>query len=159
MGASDVQYSVDQEIGQFFEKTSATRLACDTYTKEHLGGDIIPVAVQGVCSYTVYAGLDSEYVAQFRLKSLQLSMETMNLARAIYGHFAPQVTFMGQLGEDTEGKEPLYIYFMNRIQGISYLDFILAHNSQIPENSPEFSVWRKNLIVDIARYADGVCYR
>jgi hypothetical protein len=89
MGASDLQYSVDQEIGHFFEKTSTTRIACDTYTKEHRGGDVIPVAVQGVCSYTVYAGPNSEFVAQFRLKSLQLRMETMNLARAIYGHLAP----------------------------------------------------------------------
>lgn len=153
MGASHLQYSLDQEIGHFFEKTSATRIACDTYTKEHLGGDVVPVAVQGVCSYTVYAGPNSEVVAQFRLKSLQLRMETMNLARAIYGHLAPQVTFRGQVGEDAEGKEPLYIYVMSRIQGISYLDFILAHNSEVPENSPEFSFWRKNLIIDIARYA------
>lgn len=128
MGGRDLQYSVDQEIGHFFEQTSATRIACDTYTKEHLGGDVIPVAVQGVCSYTVYAGPNSEFVAQFRLKSLQLSMETMNLARAIYGHLAPQATFRGQIGDDTEGKEPLYIYVMSRIQGISYFDFILAHN-------------------------------
>ena len=154
MGASDVQYSLDQEIGHFFEQTSTTRLACDTYAKENLGGDVIPVAVQGVCSYTVYAGPNSEFVAQFRLKSLQLKMETMDLARAIYSHLAPEVTFRGQVGDDIEGKEPLYIYFMNRIQGISYLDFILAHNSQVSENSPEFSLWRKNLIIDIARYAE-----
>ncbi|EQL28895.1 hypothetical protein RJZ56_006847 [Blastomyces dermatitidis] len=42
--------------------------------KEHLGGDI-PVAVQGVCSYTVYAGPKSDFVAQFRLKFLQLTNE------------------------------------------------------------------------------------
>jgi hypothetical protein len=33
------------------------------------------------------------------------------------------------------------------------LDFLLAHNAQVPENSPEFSAWRRNLVTDIARYA------
>ncbi|GIK00091.1 hypothetical protein Aspvir_004106 [Aspergillus viridinutans] len=147
-----MEYSVDDEIAQFFEKTSATRSACDEYAKKQLGGDIIPVAVQGVCSYTVYAGPNGEFVAQFRLKSLALRIETVDLARTIYGHFAPQVAFYGQIGKDVEGKEPLYIYVMSRIQGISYLDFLLAHNAQVPENSPEFSSWRSNLVTDIARF-------
>lgn len=99
-------YSVDQEIAKFFEKTAATRSACDTYAREHLGGDVIPVSVQGVCSYTVYAGPNAEFVARFRLKSLRLGMETTNLARTIYGHFAPEVAFKGEIGEETEGREP-----------------------------------------------------
>ncbi|CRG88971.1 hypothetical protein PISL3812_06006 [Talaromyces islandicus] len=152
MTTSDLEYSVDQEIAHFFEKTSVTRSACDAYAKEHLGGDIIPVAVQGVCSYTVYAGLNGEFVAQFRLKSLELRMDIAELAQTIYGQFAPRVTFRGQIGEDIEGKEPLYIYTMSRIQGISYLDFLLAHNSHVPENSPQFSSWRKTLIADIAGF-------
>jgi len=68
-----------------------------------------------------------------------MRMEIINLARAIYGHLAPQVTFKGQIGKDIEGKEPLDIYFMSRMQGISYLDFILTYNSQVPENSLKFS--------------------
>ncbi|EGE06894.1 hypothetical protein TEQG_05947 [Trichophyton equinum CBS 127.97] len=132
--------------------TSATRSACDTYTKEHIGGNITLVAVQGVCSYTIYTGPNTEFVAQFRLKSLELRIETVALARIIYGKFAPQVTFKGQIGEDIDGKEPLYIYVMSRIQGISYLDFLLANNSSVPENSPTFSSWRKYLITDIARF-------
>lgn len=66
--------------------------------------------------------------------SFRLNLETANLARTIYGDFSPQVTFEGEIGEDAEGKEALYIYVMSRIQGISYLDFILAHNSEISEN-------------------------
>jgi hypothetical protein len=138
MATSDLAYSVDQQIALFFEKAAATRSACDSFVREHLGGDVIPVAVQGVCSYTVYAGPNAELVVQFRLKSLQLRMETMNLARTIYGPFAPQVSFRGQIGEDIE-REPLCIYVMSRIRGISYLDFILAHNSYMSENSPKFS--------------------
>ncbi|EQL33190.1 hypothetical protein BDFG_04636 [Blastomyces dermatitidis ATCC 26199] len=152
MATSHLQYSVDQEIAHFFAKTSASRSACDTYVKEHLGGDIIPVAVQGVCSYTVYAGPKGEFVAQFRLKSLQLRMEIVNLAQTIYGHFVPQVSFRGQVGESADGKEPLYIYVMSRIRAISYLDFLLAQNTRVPENSLKFSSWRKNLVTDIAKF-------
>lgn len=153
MTTSDLAYSVDQEIADFFEKTAATRSACDNFARERLGGNVVPVAVQGVCSYTVYAGPNAEFVVQFRLASLQLSMDIANLARSIYGHFAPHVTFLGQIGEVIESKESLYIYVMSRVRGISYLDFILAHNSHVPENSSQFSSWRRNLVTDIAKYA------
>ncbi|KAJ5345396.1 hypothetical protein N7452_003400, partial [Penicillium brevicompactum] len=119
---------------------------------EHLGGNITPVAVQGVCSYTVYAGPNAESVVQYRLKSLALNMEIMDLVNAIYGTLAPQISFEGQIGEDHESKEPLYIYVMNRMAGASHLDFILAHNSDVPENSPEFSCWRQNLVADNAKF-------
>ncbi|KAL4898761.1 hypothetical protein BDV59DRAFT_207006 [Aspergillus ambiguus] len=152
MATRSLEYSVDQEIANFFERTTATRSACDTFAREHLGGNVIPVAVQGVCSYTVYAGPNAEFVAQFRLKSFRLNLETVNLARTIYGDFAPRVTFRGEIGEDAENKEALYIYVMSRIRGISYLDFILAHNSQVPENSVEFSLWRNNFVIDAARF-------
>jgi hypothetical protein len=59
---------------------------------------------------------------------------------------------MGEIGEDHESKEPLYIYVINRMPGISHLDFILAHNGEISENSLEFSRWRQNLVADNAKY-------
>ncbi|PYH34414.1 uncharacterized protein BO87DRAFT_358247 [Aspergillus neoniger CBS 115656] len=152
MATSSLDYSVDQAIASFFERTTATRSACDAFAREHLGGEIVPVAVQGVCSYTVYAGPNDEFVVQFRLKSSRLSMETVNLARAIYGEFAPEVITRGQIGKELVGKEALHIYVMDRIQGISYLDFILAHNNQFPENSAEFSSWRENLVIDCASF-------
>lgn len=67
-------------------------------------------------------------------------METAKLARSIYSHFAPQVTFIGQIREATESKEALSIYVISQLRGISYLDFILVYNSQVPENSPKFSL-------------------
>ncbi|KAL4916689.1 hypothetical protein BDW62DRAFT_211806 [Aspergillus aurantiobrunneus] len=152
MATSDMEYSVESEIHEFFKKVSTTRSACETYAREHVGGEIVPVAVQGVFSYTVYAGPHGKPVAQFCLKSLELKMETASLARAVYGHYAPRVEFVGQLGEEEEGKEPLYIYVMDRIQGISYLDFILAHSAVIPESSPGFFPWRKNIITDIVKF-------
>lgn len=83
------------------------------------------MTVQGNCSYSVYAGPECEFVVQFRLKSLMLKSEITALAREIYGFLAPNASFHGQLGEG--GKEPLFIYVMNPIPGISYLDFVLAN--------------------------------
>ncbi|PLB49178.1 hypothetical protein P170DRAFT_509780 [Aspergillus steynii IBT 23096] len=151
MAASDQTYHIDREIADFFKKTTTTRSACDDYAREHLGGNVVPVAVQGVCSYTVYAGPSAEFVVQFRLESLQLSMHTTNLAWTIYGPYVPQVSFKGEIGENMESREELYIYVLSRVRGVSYLDFILAHNSHVPESSPRFSLWRRNLVADIAK--------
>jgi hypothetical protein len=73
-----MNYEVEQEIVAFFEKTTTTRSACDNYASEHLSGNVTPVDVQGVCSYTVYASPNAEFVAQYRLKSLALNMDIMN---------------------------------------------------------------------------------
>jgi hypothetical protein len=83
------------------------------------------VTVQGNCGYSVYAGPEFEFVVQFRLKSLMLKSEIAAMAREIYGFLAPNATFHGQLGDDS--KEPLFVYVMNRIQGISHLAFVLAN--------------------------------
>ncbi|CAK7207610.1 hypothetical protein SEUCBS139899_010420 [Sporothrix eucalyptigena] len=162
-------YSVDEEIASFFDKTTTTREACDAFAIS-FGGCSTPVDIQGVCSYTVYAGSRSEFVVQFRLKSLKLSLEISHIARLIYGDFVPRVEYRGQLGEDrvteneevaaterkdskTKGtKEALFIYVMDRIPGITQLDFVLAHNAEIPEASPGFAQWRMNLTIGVAKF-------
>ena len=143
------EYSLDVAIAEFFSQTSASREACDNKAKDLVGGKVVPVTVQGNCSYSVYAGPEFEFVVQFRLKSLMLKSEIVALAREIYGSLAPNASFHGQLGED--GKEPLFVYVMNRIQGISYLDFVLANG--FPENSDENFNWRKTLMSDVAQYS------
>ncbi|KAJ5939725.1 hypothetical protein N7466_002859 [Penicillium verhagenii] len=152
MGSETPQeYSNDEEILSFFRKTSATRSSCDARARELVGGTVIPVAVQGFCSYSVYAGPDHEFVVQFRLKSLDLDTRMTTLASQIHGPLITPATSHGQIGEDgVDGKEPLCVYVMNRVKGISHLDFILAHN--VPENSVEWCTWRENLISDIAEY-------
>ncbi|KAI1174369.1 hypothetical protein F4777DRAFT_387634 [Nemania sp. FL0916] len=152
MASSNEEYSVDLEIAHFFEQTSATRSECDASAKELVGGDVVPVAIQGVCSYTVYAGPNQEFVVQFRLRSLDLKSEIVNLARHIHGSLVPDISFKGQLGKATDvtGKEPSCIYVMTRAQGISYLDFILKHD--FPMNSPEWFGWRHSMIADFARF-------
>ncbi|KAL7959373.1 hypothetical protein V8C34DRAFT_323048 [Trichoderma compactum] len=151
MTISYSEYSNDAEIAGFFTtKTSAARSACDARARELVGGSVVPVQVQGACSYSVYAGPDLEYVVQFRLKSLKLKTETAALARKIYGALAPEISFEGEIGDEIEGKEPLHVYLMRRIQGITHLDFILAHG--FPENSQEDFSRRKAFMADIARF-------
>ncbi|KAI1087877.1 hypothetical protein F5B19DRAFT_486372 [Rostrohypoxylon terebratum] len=122
------EYSLDAAIAKFFSQTSTTREACDIKA-QNLVGEVLPAAVQGNCSYSVYA-------------------EIVALEREICGSLAPATSFHGQLGDD--GKESLFIYVMNRIQGISYLDSILANC--FPENSDKNFFWRKTLISDVARF-------
>lgn len=80
MSSENQEYSVDQEIIDFFQKTSTDRSSCDDRAQKLVGGTVTPVAVQGVCSYSVYAGPNHEYVVQFRLRSLGLKTEIANIA-------------------------------------------------------------------------------
>ncbi|KAK7416916.1 hypothetical protein QQZ08_011834 [Neonectria magnoliae] len=150
MTIANPAYSANDEIVSFFTKTSATRLECDARANELTGGKVVPIEVQGVCSYSVYAGPDLEYVVQFRLKSLELKTQTSALASKVYGSLAPSVSSEGEIGDEASNKEPLYIYVMNRIKGLTYLDFILA--SGFPENSQKVFAYRKNLVADIAKF-------
>lgn len=76
----------------------------------------------------------------------------------------PRVSYEGEIGkgeedEDCSGKEkePLCVYMMDRVKGVSQLDFILEHNTDGRDNTPEWFSWRKNLITDVARYARRLC--
>ncbi|KAI0810104.1 hypothetical protein GGR55DRAFT_689273 [Xylaria sp. FL0064] len=142
------EYSLDSEIEAFFKKTSVIHATCDARARELVGGSVVPVDVQGACSYTVYAGPGLEHVVQFRLESLALSIEIASLATEVYGSLAPRVSFEGKIGE--KGKEPLHVYLMNRVRGITHLDFVLAYG--FPEHSLNNISWRKNLIGDVAHF-------
>lgn len=107
------EYSLNLAIAEFFSQTFASRELCDIKVKTLFGGKVVHVIVQGNCSYSVYAEPEFEFVVQYRLKSLMFESEIVILAREIYGLQAPNTSFHGQLGED--GKEPLFVYFMNRI--------------------------------------------
>ncbi|GAB7354900.1 hypothetical protein MBLNU459_g5534t1 [Dothideomycetes sp. NU459] len=150
MAASGEDYSVEQEVAAFFFKTSTTRAACDTRAKELVGGSITLVAVQGVCSYTVHAGTSSEFVVQYRLTSLALPLDKLALAHKVYGSLVPDVDLKGQLGEDADGREAVYIYIMPRVNGISHLDFILAYG--YPDYTPDICAARLTLVIDVARF-------
>jgi len=135
-------YSRDNAISNFFAKTSTSRKACDEKAISIVGGRVEPVAVQGNCSYSIYAGRNLEFVFQFRLASLPLNLETLQLARKIHGSVTPVILTYEQL-------EDVHVYAMPRIQGVTYLDFILA--DKYPQNSKENFALRKTLVADIAR--------
>jgi len=145
---SDQNYDVEQDVVTFFTKTTVTRSACDLRATELVDGGLQLVPVQGACSYTVYAGSELDSVIQFRLKSLALPLETMELAHQVYGTLAPEVALEGQIGEDDDDREALLVYVMPRMIGISRLDFILAYG--FPEDTPKNCDARLTLIKDAA---------
>ncbi|KAI1418935.1 hypothetical protein F5Y12DRAFT_789479 [Xylaria sp. FL1777] len=148
MSATYPEYNAASEIEAFFTKTSATRTMCDARALELAGGNVVPVDIQGACSYSVYAGPQLEYVVQFRLESLALKSEVTSLATKVHGSLAPRVSFEGKVGDGEQ--EPLYVYLMSRIRGVSHLEFILSNGS--PEDSPENYTWRQTIISDIATF-------
>ncbi|KAI9678632.1 MAG: hypothetical protein M1817_005689 [Caeruleum heppii] len=142
------EYRLDDALALFFSQTSVTREACDVKAKDLVGGQVIPVTVQGACSYSVYAGPEFKFVVQFRLDSLMLKSEVATLAREIHGSLVPSVSLQGRLGE--EGQNPLFVYVLSRMQGISHLDFVLANG--FPNNTDQNFLWRKTLMADLAHF-------
>ncbi|TQN63764.1 hypothetical protein CSHISOI_11656, partial [Colletotrichum shisoi] len=162
MAPNNQDYVVEDEMVAFFSKSSVRRETCDLLAKELVGGDqVAPVAVQGACSYTVYAGHDLDHVVQFRLKSLGIKLETAALARRIFGSLVPEVSFRQQLGQDSttvEAREPLLVYVMNRMRGITRLDFVLSisisavnHANPVPNTRFFAQSWKSPQEVDQAR--------
>ncbi|EXJ82211.1 hypothetical protein A1O3_06024 [Capronia epimyces CBS 606.96] len=143
-------YNLDEDIAHFFTKASTTRSACDARARELTGGRVEPINMQGVCSYTVNAGPHLEYIVQFRLEPARLKLETSDLAKDVYGDMAPDVWFRGVLGEKKEGKEPLHVYLIQRIPGVTLFNFFLCYGK--PYNSGQASKWRQNLLEDMARF-------
>ena len=89
---------------------------------------------------------------QFRLESLALDLGVAALAREVYGgRFVPRVDLKGRLGGDADegGKEAVSVYLMDRVKGVTHLDFFLARG--YPEDSGENVRWRRNLVGNVAR--------
>jgi len=96
------KYSLEVTLAEFFTLTSIKRETCDAAAIDLAQGRVVPVAVQGNCSYCVYAGPAHEYVVQFRPKSLRLRIEMIRLARRVHGSIVPNTAFHGQLRSDRE---------------------------------------------------------
>lgn len=58
------------------------------------------------------------------------------------------------MGRKIEQKEPLLVYVMSRIRGVTLLDFKISHESLI--TSQERQECRRNLMGDVARYECSV---
>ncbi|KAJ8129446.1 hypothetical protein O1611_g4183 [Lasiodiplodia mahajangana] len=142
-------YDLEAAIMDFFTLKSTDRKTCDTTAEQLVGGRAAPVAIQGNCSYTVYAGPQAEFVVQFRPKSLSLTLGNNKIARRIHGPLVPEIDECCQLGDEDQG-EPLIVYIMPRMQGTSYLDF--TRMNAMPNNSKEMKACRKALMADAAKF-------
>lgn len=63
----------------------------------------------------------------------------------------PKVSFEGELGEDDDegGREPVCVYLMNRIPGMTKLEF--TNNSGLGPMNEEFLRLNREIAVDMAR--------
>lgn len=146
------EYAVDEEITAFFTKSTATKDECEAKCRELTNSDKLEaVPIQGACSYTLYGGDDLEYVLQCRLKSLELNMDISKLARQVHAGMVPEVSFHGQLGDEQQqdGREPLLVYRMTRMEGMTMLDFVLARGA--PQSSPELFPFRATFFAGVGR--------
>jgi hypothetical protein len=87
-------------------------------------------------------------VIQFRLHSLPLNVDKADLARAIHGSRVPNIKCYGLLGDSN--RQPLLVYSLSRIPGISYLEFQLDKQLIYADNSEELFKLRKDLGIDLA---------
>ncbi|KAB8748955.1 hypothetical protein FH972_026506 [Carpinus fangiana] len=106
--------------------------------------------MQGHCSYTVFAGPNQKYVFQFRLQSLFLDLQLVEQAREVYRDLVPETTFHGLLGGIGEAHEPVLVYKMTRVPGVSYIEAQIT--TPHPPDSPERRLWRSTIVEDFARF-------
>ncbi|KAL7806370.1 hypothetical protein V8C44DRAFT_200796 [Trichoderma aethiopicum] len=114
-------YTLDSAVENFFseEGTSASRAECDAFVRQRYGAAASPVAVQGLSSYTVIAGVEGDKIIQFRQKDFPLNDRMVKLAKAVHGDLVPNCSHLGWIG-DLNGSR-LSIYEMNRLPGENYI--------------------------------------
>lgn len=146
------KYSLLDSLRSFFAKTTVQRTECDQRAIQLVGGTtVMPVAIQGNCSYTLLAGPSLEFIVQFRPLDLAIDTQTIALAREIHGDLVPPILETGQMGtlhtsqegtRNTQSYEvstpmnPLAWHVSPRVQAsctsgmaVSYLDFLKTHNT------------------------------
>ena len=136
-----VLYSPDGAIDEFFNSsTTVTRQQCDEFAISRAGGDSTALQMQGVCSYTVTAGLNNSKLFQFRDENSIIDMGNISLAKAIHPEFVASCKYLGSMGDS----RPVYIYEMERLPGTAHI------MARIP---PDDMSRQRNTIKDFARYA------
>jgi hypothetical protein len=99
---------------RFFQRHEPiSRDACDKYAAD-IAGDVHPTPVQEEASYTLMAA-DGSKVVQFRTPRSPIDIESLNLARDMYGSiFVPGCENHGVLGH-------LRVYVMDFVPGEALL--------------------------------------
>lgn len=115
-----LNYTLEDSLLQFFSSsgTSATRAQCDSFARQRYGGQIKPVPIQGMTSYTVTAGPNSDKIIHFREENALLDMNMLGLAKRIHEDLVPHCTFLTWFG--STGTR-LAAYEMDKLGGDSYI--------------------------------------
>ncbi|KAI0008979.1 hypothetical protein F4779DRAFT_584664 [Xylariaceae sp. FL0662B] len=115
-----VIYTLDDAINRFFAEAGASsRIQCDEIARQRCGGEIRPVDIQGMTSYTVIAGPSGDMIVQFREQTALLNMRMLTLAKDIHQDVVASCSELGCVG-DPSGSQ-LAIYEMDRLPGENYI--------------------------------------
>ena len=159
-------YSLENAIQAFFHNfVSPTRKECDDLACSLLGGPVVPFAIQGQFSYTVFsphavpevqpAGDGSRQpildvkIAQFRSNKSKIDIYVAQLAKAIHGDVAAETEYHGEMGQEAESH--LHVYTIQKLPGLTYIEM---GNFSVKMNLEQASK-QLRMIEDLARY--GVC--
>lgn len=136
----------DENVRQYFARKllkGVTRSQCDEIAQDIVGAPVIPVAVQGLCSYTVLAGPEQDTIVQFREDGVQeLRIDELTRACQIHGSVVPKCTLYGEVG-------PLKTWVMPKIPGNIYSDECYRSGGKLP---PDVLARLKNTTTDLARF-------
>lgn len=136
---------MEDRIAEFFKTaTSVPRKQCDDWVLACYGQQGVPVAYQGLSSYTVALESPEALIIQFREELSPFPDSLMNVVRAAAAKFVPEAKYHGTVGTD----KPLHIYEMKKIPGYEYLYIADATKSL----SSEAKKRQKQTIDDMARY-------
>lgn len=117
-----VTYTLDSAIESFFLELgpSLSREQCDEFARQHCGGTLQPVQIQGTTSYTVIAGPDSDHILQFRELTSLLDVRLLALAKHVHGDVVASCSDHGRIGEPNGPQ--LAVYEMERLPGENYIN-------------------------------------
>ncbi|KAL8370291.1 hypothetical protein RB595_000599 [Gaeumannomyces hyphopodioides] len=140
---SIVVYTTDDAINGFFANTGAasSRSEYDEFARQRHPGEVQPVDIQGVTSYTVIAGPSGGRILQFREQHALLDMKTMTLAKEVHGDFVPSCSELGWVG-DLKGSR-LMVYEMDKLPGETYI---------IAQSSPTAREARLNTVQSLSKF-------
>jgi hypothetical protein len=147
MNMPQLIYALDSAIDSFFAEagSASSREECDQFASQQFGGTIQPVSIQGLSSYTVIAGSDSDKIIQFREQAALLDMKMLAIAKHVHKDLVPDCSAVGWIGKNNS--QPLAIYEMNRLPGENYITIRASLTSD----------QQRNTIYSLAKY--GILYR
>lgn len=143
-----VIYTLDNAIDSFFSEAgaSSSKMQCDEFARQRRGGEIQPVSLQGLTSYTVVAGPSGNKIIQFREQTALLDMDMLALAKDIHKDVVASCSDLGWIG-NLNGSQ-LAIYEMDRLPGEN---LITARPSLTHEQ-------RLNTVYSLAKFVETACF-